>query len=121
MHFFSSFFKKTNKQTNAIKQNDIDRTYTTEEVAIHFNISKKTVEEILLDLTWIKEDKLPTDEGIKVGAILKDDNTLLWKESILENEIFITKINNKINKLIFALSQNFAKQKNNSSEYAYIA
>lgn len=121
MHFFSSLFKKTNTPVKKRKEKKVQKIYTTEEIATHFNISKKTIEEILLELTWIKEDRLPTELGIQYGALLKDDNILLWKESILENEKFITKINSKINTLIFALSQNFTKHKNTSSDYAYIA
>ena len=121
MYFFSSFFKKTNTSTINMNKKETPKMYTTEEIGTHFNISKKTVEEILLKLAWINEDKTPTEDGIRYGAQLKDDNTLLWQESIMKNEIFITEINSKINTLIFALSQNFSKHKNAASEYAYIA
>ncbi len=103
-----------------MKKNDSSKIYSTEEIATHFNVSKKTVEEILLKLGWIKKDKLPTREGIKIGATLTENNTLLLNEGILSNETFITEINNKINILVYALSQKATKH-NNSHKYAYIA
>ncbi|MCF6244859.1 MAG: hypothetical protein L3J43_07455 [Sulfurovum sp.] len=123
MRFITSLFKNLNKQNQSDEKNDTNtiKVYSTEEIATYFNISKKSVEEILIEVQWIKDDKSLTKEGRKYAAILKDKNNIFWQNSILSNELFINKINSKINTLIFALSQNFKAQKNMPSEYAYIA
>lgn len=121
MHFFSFFFKKKETPVQTYKKESTKISYTLEEIATHFNISQQKIEEILLKLKWIDESKLPTQQGISSGAILKKDNTLVWDKSILSNERFISEVNNKINTLVLALSKNISTQNKYSKRYAYIA
>jgi len=118
MRFISSLFKKVRTSSKDIENEAVNpKTITAQEIGDYFNIAQITVHEILSELHWVKEDNTPTKNGIKYGAMLLNNNEVIWENSILKNEIFISKINTKINTLFVTLS----KLNQTKSDYAYIA